>query len=227
MVIRVRNLEFLSDWRFRSAYKRGMNSGHAIFRPRGSQDDIHIEYRVYVCCWAASIAAKLPGDFVECGVNTGIFSLAVCEYVQFNSLDKQFFLFDTYCGIPIDQMSQAEKDRCSGAYNDMYFDCYDVALANFASYSRARLIRGKVPETLRTVQIDEVSYLSLDMNIAHPERAAIEYFWPKMARGGLVVLDDYAFRGYEDQKAAMDGFASDVGVEILTMPTGQGLLIKV
>jgi hypothetical protein len=41
-----------------------------------------------------------------------------------------------------------------------------------------------------------------------------------------VVLDDYAFRGYERQKAAMDEFARQVGIEILTLPTGQGLIIK-
>jgi O-methyltransferase len=42
--------------------------------------------------------ARTTGDFVECGVNTGIFSLAVCEYVDFNRLDKSLWLFDTYKG---------------------------------------------------------------------------------------------------------------------------------
>ena len=80
--------------------------------------------------------------------------------------------------------------------------------------------------TLPTVPIDAVSYLSIDMNIAYPERLAIEYFWPKLVTGAVVVLDDYAWKGYEDQKATMDEFAATIGVEILTLPTGQGLLLK-
>src|SRR5207302_1217825 len=74
-----KNTEFLTDPHFMSAYRAGMNSGHKIGRPEGSQVDIHIEWRVFVCCWAAWHAKHLPGDFVECGVNTGILSLAVCN----------------------------------------------------------------------------------------------------------------------------------------------------
>ena len=62
-----------------------------------------------VCCWAAQHGTRLPGDFVECGVNTGILSLAVCKYVGFNDLDKSFYLFDTFAGIPVAQMSEDEK----------------------------------------------------------------------------------------------------------------------
>ena len=63
--------------RFRSAYKRGMDSGHAICRPPGSDLDIGIDWRVAVCCWAAWHGKHLPGDFVECGTNTGIRSRLV------------------------------------------------------------------------------------------------------------------------------------------------------
>jgi hypothetical protein len=41
-----------------------------------------------------------------------------------------------------------------------------------------------------------------------------------------VLLDDYAYVGSEDQYAAMNEFAHSHGVMILTMPSGQGLLIK-
>jgi hypothetical protein len=64
------------------------------------------------------------------------------------------------------------------------------------------------------------------MNIAYPERKAIEHFWPKLSTGALVVLDDYAWRGYEEQMQSMDEFARSVGVQILTLPTGQGLIVK-
>ncbi len=221
-----KNLGFMSDPRFLSAYRRGINSGHKIGEAYGLGDDLSIEWRVHTCCWAGIHAKRLPGDFVECGVNTGIYSLAVCEYTDFNKTGKRFWLFDTFNGIPEQQMSERERKLRGGENPRMYPDCFELARRNFAAFPAATLVRGIVPDTLRTVPIERVCYLSLDMNIAAPERAAIEYFWPKLVPGAIVILDDYAWSGYEEQKTAMDGFAAVAGVQVLTLPTGQGILLK-
>ena len=221
-----KNLEFLSDPRFVSAYRRGMNSGHMIGRPKGSSEDIHIEWRIAMCCWAGWHARQLDGDFVECGTNTGIMSLAVCEYVDFNALDKRFFLFDTFCGLPQDQAASAEGRITQPAHRAMYEECYELARHNFAPFPRAQLVRGKVPDTLASVAIDKVAYLCIDMNIALPERAALEHFWPRMVPGGVVIFDDYGWLQCRYQKQVLDEVARGFGVEIFLLPTGQGLLIK-
>ncbi|MGE0338853.1 MAG: TylF/MycF/NovP-related O-methyltransferase [Xanthobacteraceae bacterium] len=221
-----KNLDFLTDPKFVSAYRRGMDSGHTIGRPMGSKKDIHIEYRVYICCWAAAHAAKLPGNFAECGTNTGIMSLAICEYIDFNATGKDFFLFDTYNGIPESALSERDRAANRISHNKMYFDCYEVAKKNFSPFPKAHLVRGVVPESFHQVDTGPISYLCLDMNIAKPERAAIEHFWPKMVTGGIVILDDYGWNGYKDQKETIDEFATLAGVKVLTLPTGQGMMIK-
>lgn len=214
---------FLDNPQFMAAYNRAMKSGHMI---GGTKDlDLHIEWRVAVACWAAKHAAQLPGDFVECGVNTGILSLAICQYTDFNSLEKSFYLFDTFAGIPEVQMSETER-ATRQISNTKYPDCYERTSANFREYRHVKLVRGVVPDTLPTAQIESVSYLSLDMNIAYPERKAIEYFWPMLTPGAMVVLDDYGWVDYEEQRHTMDEFAGKVGVEILTLPTGQGIMVK-
>jgi O-methyltransferase len=225
LAVWAKNLGFMTDTRFLSAYRRGMNSGHKIGQAYGLGDDLDIHWRVHVCCWAATHAKRLPGDFVECGVNTGIYSLAICNYIDLNATGKTFWLFDTYEGIPEHQMLGSERELRLRD-NRMYPDCYEIAMANFSAYPRARVVRGVIPDILANAAIDEVAYLSIDLNIAEPERAALEYFWPKLVTGAVIVLDDYAWRGYEEQKTAADGFAKSVGTEILTMPTGQGLLLK-
>ena len=222
-----KSAEFLGDPRFQSAYASGMDSGHHIVRSRDSREDLHIEWRVHVLLWAAAHAARLPGDFVECGVNTGIYSLAVCHYLDFNATGKSFWLFDTFKGIPEDQISESERALGRAKENaDWYSECFEIAQANFAAYPRAQLVRGRVPDTLVTVPIEEVAYLSLDMNIVEPEVAAFEFFWDKLVPGAPVVLDDYGWLGFSPQKEAMDALAGERGVEILTLPTGQGLLIR-
>ena len=212
-----KNVPFLSNERFMAAYRAGINSGHRF-------GDVHIEWRVAVACWAASNAMRLPGDFVECGVNTGILSLAICNYVDFNASAKRFWLFDTFDGIPEEQALAGEAQV--DAMNRKYRDMYEVAVRNFAPFPRACLVRGRVPDTLAAQPIERVAYLHLDMNIAYPERAALEFFWPKLVQGAFVLLDDYAWKGYDAQMRSADEFARSQGVEILALPTGQGMLVK-
>ncbi len=222
-----KTLDFLTDPRFTAAYQRGLDSGHKICRAAGSKTDLHIEWRVHVILWAASLATHLEGDFVECGVNTGMYSLALCEYLNINQLDKSLYLFDTFAGIPPEQISEREKELGRLMENDLWYeDCLDIARQNFSPYPRVVLVPGRVPDTLPTVPIGKVCYMSIDMNIVEPERAAIEFFWDKLSPGAPVVLDDYGWAGFVPQKESMDEFAAKRGVKILTLPTGQGLLMK-
>lgn len=223
-----KSTEFLEEPRFAEGYTRGIGSGHKIGPPPESGRELRLEWRVHVLCWAAYHALKLPGDFVECGVNTGIFSLAVAHYVDLNSTGKSFYLFDTFSGLPEEQLSDRERALSGGhgskeAYAE---DVYETAKANFAPYPTAHLVRGRVPDTLDSVPISGVCYLSIDMNIVLPEIATIRHFWPKLSAGAPVILDDYGWLARAPQKEAMDEFAEGVGCKILTLPTGQGLLLK-
>jgi hypothetical protein len=92
-----------------------------------------------------------------------------------SSTGKSFYLFDTFAGVPKSQASEEERLLRPNT-NSKYPECYELARSNFADFPRACLVRGLVPDTLSTVPIDRVAYLSIDMNFAYPERKAIEYF---------------------------------------------------
>ena len=64
------------------------------------------------------------------------------------------------------------------------------------------------------------------MNCAPPELAALRHFWPRLVPGGVVLMDDYAYMGFDEQGAAFDAWARETGIPILALPTGQGLIIK-
>jgi O-methyltransferase len=218
----VHDASFLADPRFRAAYDAGAHSGHRICPP----DQLHIEWRVYVCCWAALHAAHVAGDFVECGVSTGVVSLAVCRYVEFDKLSKTFWLFDTYGGIPEEQVTAAERPLALSKNRRHYFDSYDLVASNFSAYPNVRLVRGKLPDSLDQAEVREIAYLHVDMNIAYPEVEASRRLWDRITRGGIVVYDDYASPAHVEQKRALDAFAAERGVQILSLPTGQGLLLR-
>jgi hypothetical protein len=200
---------------FQKAYEAGQATGS------WGGDPIH--WRVRVACWAAQKGMGIPGDFVECGVNRGGISRAVMEYVDFRSSGRRFYLLDTFCGLRDEYISE-EKKR--GVTAGGYEECYEDVCRTFASFENARIIRGPVPDTLPQVKADKVAYLSIDMNCVLPELAAAEHFWDRLSSGAVIVLDDYNHLAYAVQKRGFDEFAAARGVEVLPLPTGQGLIIK-
>jgi O-methyltransferase len=214
-----RVLPYEADAPFAAAFAQSI-----AFAPE-SYKAADLRWRAHTACWAASAALALEGDFVECGVNTVVLAGAICRYVDFNKSGRNFWLFDTYEGIPL-TLATARETRKFTVGEPLYKNVWDVATANFSAFPRAHLVKGMVPDTLTSVDIDKVSYLSIDMNLAAPEKAALDYFWPKMVPGAIVVLDDYGFQGHEEQRIMADAFAASKGTKILSLPTGQGLLLK-
>jgi hypothetical protein len=148
--------------------------------------------------------------------------------LDWNRRGKQFWLLDTFAGIDSRFVTDEERDAGILERNEgeFYVGGVDVVRENFSEWERVRIVVGAVPESLVEVDCNQVAYLHLDMNCAPPEVAAFEFFWPKMVTGGIVLLDDYAYRGYESQKRAMDTVAGRAGVKILSLPTGQGIIVK-
>ena len=210
-----KNTEFLSERDFEGS--KEIASTHLLNYEKTPDWRLHGEL------WAAAHASNLDGDFVQCGVETGYTARAILEYVGFsNYKNKTFFLFDTYEGVPEDRVPNDEP----AAFWNEYHDVYDFVCGKFVEFENVKIVKGIVPDSLSSVEINKVSYLSIDMNYSVPERAALEYFWDKMVHGGIICLDDYAFLGREKQKQTADEFAKNNNVKILTLPTGQGIIIK-
>ena len=56
--------------------------------------------------------------------------------------------------------------------------------------------------------------------------AATEFFWDKMTKGAIMLLDDYGWQGFDEQHDASSKFAKERSVLILSLPTSQGLILK-
>jgi hypothetical protein len=212
-LIAARIIDFLCTEKFTAAYEMGKSTG--------SWGKMELRWRVFVACWAAQQAKSVPGDFVECGVSRGGLARAVVEYVDFAHLDKTFYLLDSYRGIP-EEMKSTSAQLAFG-----YSECFEAVQQTFAQFPNVRVIRGIVPKTLTEVDSNQIAYLSIDMNCVEPEIAAAEFFWDKISAGGLILLDDYCYsEDYKLQNQAFDQFAARRNVQVLALPTGQGLIFK-
>jgi hypothetical protein len=207
--------DFVDDPDFERAYARGIQA---------LGWDYGIRWRIHVLLWAAGQGLKLDGAFVECGTARGFQASTICEYHDLAG--REFFLFDTF------RKSVAAAELTGAAYDAapedhrMYAWSPEEVAANFAQWPNVQLVPGLIPQTLDTVSIDRVAFLAVDLNHPEPEEAAIRHFWPRLAVGGVLVLDDYAFVGFEVQRLSADRVADDLGFSILSLPTGQGLAVK-
>ena len=221
-VASIHSVAWMSDPRFLEAYRRGMATGHRY------GEDLPIQWRVFTACWAGELAKHLDGDFVECGVNTGIFSAAICSYIDFNRYpEKHFYLLDTFAGFPSEQLEGPDvAEHMEIEAKHFYFDTYDLVRNTFAEYPNVVLVKGRIPDTLPLVPSERIAYLCIDLNAPAPERIALDYFWDKVVPGGVILLEDYAYSGHDSQRRSFDQFAREHGALILALPTGHGLLIK-
>ena len=220
-LISIHSVDWMYDPKFAEAYRLAEKAGS--FTSKAGLVN-KVMYRVYILCWAANQAKHLEGDFIECGVSWGACSRAITHYVDFNKLSKEFYLLDTYSGFPEDSITKQELDM--GITGFEYEECYDEVSRTFKDFSNVKLIRGRVPDTLPLVYSEKIAFLHIDMNCVKPEIAAGEFFWDKLVKGAFVILDDYGFYMHVHQRKAWDVFAEKRNVKILTLPTGQGLLIK-
>ncbi len=216
------NADYMRDPRFVEASRVGLV---------GSLPGTRIEWRIHVALWCATQALRLDGDFVECGVHTGILSGAVMTWTDFaKQIDRKFYLFDTWAGIPAEQVSEQEKRIGTLEMNRKYQGgdaIYANVVKKFSPWPNCVVVRGRVPDSLSAMAASQkVAYLSMDMNVAAAEIAAGEFLWPRLVPGAHILLDDYGWAPHIHQKQAWDDFARAHGVMILSLPTGQGLIVK-
>lgn len=182
-----------------------------------------LRWRAHVVCWAAEHGTKLAGDFVECGVNRGGNARMILEYLG-PEFHRPMYLLDTFQGFSESHLSATERARAGQNY--AYADCLSDVRETFRAYPFVHVIPGTVPETLSQVPSSQVAFLSIDMNCTAPEIAAAEHFWPRLSPGAIMLLDDYGFSAHIEQKRAFDKFAASKNVPILSLPTGQAVIIK-
>ena len=75
---------------------------------------------------------------------------------------------------------------------------YENILEKFSAFPFVNIIKGSIPESFNKGIPDQVAFAHIDMNQPEPESRALEIILPKLSRGGIIVLDDYALKGWWD-----------------------------
>ena len=179
-------------------------------------------WRLHTLCWAAGNALRLDGDFVECGVFRGFCSAVAARYLDFKAVPKRWYLYDTFTGIPADQLNTGHEDRPDFADPDNL----GTVRERFAGFTNIEIVQGRVPEVFATTVPARIAFLHLDLNSAAAELGALEVLFDRVVDGGFILLDDYGQMFHEEQQVGEDAFFAARGLRVLELPTGQGLVVK-
>lgn len=156
------------------------------------------------------------------GVFRGFSTAVAAKYLDFASRAKTWHLYDTFSGIPEDQLDP-------GLVNPAAFrepSLHESVLRRFAAYPNVIVHRGRVPDVLANGAPARIAFLHLDMNSAATEVGALDALYDRLVPGAYLLLDDYGWYPYRQQKAAEDAFFQARDCRVLELPTGQGLVIK-
>jgi hypothetical protein len=183
------------------------------------------QWNLETVVWAIRHALQLPGDFAELGVFKGHTSITMADYFDFSVIPKRWYLYDTFDGIPDDQIDSDSWKVANQVYKGTY--SFEQVSDTFSSFENISVIKGRVPDILEETCPSQISFLHVDLNNASAEREALEFLYDDhIVPGGVIIFDDYGWTVSEAQYIALNQWADGKGLKILELPTGQGLLMK-
>lgn len=138
----------------------------------------------------------LEGDVLEVGVwRGGTGALLAAGARKFWGDSRRVFLADTFRGV----VKAGPKDDYyrGGEHADTSPDVVRELLGSMG-LSNAELLEGIFPEETGNLIADRRFCLChVDVDVYQSARDTVEWVWPRMPVGGVVVYDDYGFYGCE------------------------------
>lgn len=181
------------------------------------------------------IRAEAAGDVAECGCARGLSFLQLCLSARREQpafAGEGFHVFDSFEGLS----APGEKDLAFDASDaDAAQVLRNMVPGHFAaalelvrenihrSFPRAALHPGWIPSAFREVDGRTFGFVHLDVDLYQPTRDGLEFFYPRLARGGAIVTDDYNWPG---AKAAFDEFCARAQLQLHTTATSQAYVLK-
>ena len=147
------------------------------------------------------LSNQIEGSIAEVGVYKGGSAEAIAKNKR---SDKRLFLFDTFEGMP----ETCDKDNYHkrGDFADTSMESVQAGLAK---YKNVHIHKGLFPQdTGHFVAEERFSLVHIDVDIYRSYMDTLEFLWPRVVRGGVVVMDDYNGKACLGAKAAVDEFFS-------------------
>lgn len=162
------------------------------------------------------LADGVEGDFAELGVYRGNSAAVLSYYGQLHN--RSLLLFDTFTGF--DQRDVIGIDgKAPLAFADTSLDMVRATVDD----DKAIYVKGFFPDTITDeIASRRFAIVHLDCDLYEPMKAGLEFFYPRLSPGGLIVLHDYSNPHWEGAKRAVDEYLPRIVEGLLLTPDKSG-----
>lgn len=166
-------------------------------------------------CIEQVVKEDIPGDLIETGVWRGgatIFMRAVLK--SLGVTNRTVWVADSFEGLPKpEKMHVADKKDINYAFGFLAIDLEQVK-SNFKRYhmldEQVKFLKGWFKDTLPEAPINKLSLLRLDGDMYGSTMVALEHLYPKLSKGGYIIIDDYG--AVQGCKKAVEDYRKNNGI---------------
>ena len=165
------------------------------------------------------LSSKIPGCIIECGVFKGASLIRFATFLKLLKSNKKIIAFDTFGKHTTTKISSDHKRRkilLSHGKEAISEKQLMNILKRKGLEKNIQLIKGDITETvpnyLKLNPKLKISLLNLDVDFYEPSMSILKNFYPKLSKGGILMLDDYGV--WDGETMAVDEYFIDKKIKI-------------
>jgi hypothetical protein len=173
----------------------------------------------------ARLTNGLDGDLAECGCYVG----ASAYFISQASTHGTLYLFDSFQGLSSPDRLDRDVEESVIAWSEGGGDmtASETTLRrNLAGCESVVVLPGWIPERFKDVADRQFRLVHVDVDLYQPTRDSLTFFYQRLVKGGVIVMDDYGFKTCPGATRAAQELAESQGVGVLHLATGQGVITK-
>jgi len=165
---------------------------------------------------------RLKGNVAELGVYKGKFAKHINAYFP----DRTLYLFDTFEGFDQRDVTKERNEKFSSGEQDFSDTSVEGVLKLMPFPDRCRPVKGFFPESAKGLE-DVFVFVSLDADLYEPIYNGLNFFYPKLAKGGYIFIHDFNNDEYKGSRKAVQQFCQEQGIGYMPLPDSGGSAVIV
>jgi O-methyltransferase len=165
---------------------------------------------------------KIAGSVAELGVYRG----QTAALLQTLFPERQLHLFDTFHGFRANDLSQESGEAAT--YTTANFADTSVAYVRnkLGNSPLIHVYEGNFTETRLQAETVQFALVSLDADLEKPTSEGLEWFYPRLLPGGVLLVHDYNPK-WPGLMRAVDNFTTQIPESPVLMPDRDGTVVIV
>lgn len=156
----------------------------------------------------------VSGDFAELGVYKG----ESARLIHLMMPDCPIHLFDTFSGFSETDLKPETGEAATYSTRNFADTSINKVLKKIdGDPSKTIIHKGQFPQSATGLEDMKFSLVNIDADLYNPVKAGLEYFYPRLSPGGVILIHDYNHK-WEGLMRAVDEFSITIPEQLVMVP---------